>query len=162
MTDFWVSNASPLITLAAIDRLDIFAALNAEVRVPTTVLTEVGAGAAADRADDRVRESGRFVLVDDVPILTEVERWGLDPGEAQAVSQALETAAKGVILDDLAGRRCAQALGLRVIGTLGLIARAQRVGTIAEAAPVIAAVREAGLYLSEALVRAVLKELGEA
>jgi predicted nucleic acid-binding protein len=162
MTDFWVSNASPLITLAAIDRLDIFAALNAEVRVPTTVLTEVGAGAATDRADDRVRESGRFVLVDDVPILTQVERWGLDPGEAQAVSQALETAAKGVILDDLAGRRCAQALGLRVIGTLGLIARAKRVGVIAEAAPVIAAVREAGLYLSEALVRAVLKELGEA
>jgi hypothetical protein len=36
------------------------------------------------------------------------------------------------------------------------------VGTIAEAAPVIAAVREAVLYLSEALVRAVLKELGEA
>lgn len=162
MTDFWVSNASPLIALAAIDRLDIFAALNAEVRVPTTVLTEVGAGAAADRADDRVRESGRFVLVGDVPIVTEVVRWGLDPGEAQAVSQALETAAKGVILDDLAGRRCAQALGLRVIGTLGLIARAKRVGIVAEAAPVIAAVCEAGLYLSEALVRAVLKELGEA
>jgi predicted nucleic acid-binding protein len=84
MTDFWVSNASPLITLAAIDRLDIFAALYAEVRVPTTVLTEVGAGAAADRADDRVRKSGLFVIVDDVPIVTEVVRWGLDPGEAQA------------------------------------------------------------------------------
>jgi predicted nucleic acid-binding protein len=67
-----------------------------------------------------------------------------------------------VILDDLAGRRCAQALGLRVIGTLGLIARAKRVGVVAEAAPVITAVREAGLYLSEALARAVLKELGEA
>lgn len=26
MTDFWVSNASPLITLAAVHRLDIFAA----------------------------------------------------------------------------------------------------------------------------------------
>ncbi len=161
MTDFWVSNASPLITLAAIDRLDIFAALNTEVRVPATVLAEVGAGAVADRADDRVRQSGRFALVADVPIGAEVLRWGLDPGEAQAISQALETKAKGAILDDLAGRRCAQALGLRVIGTLGLIARAKRVGVIAEAAPVIAAVRDAGLYLSDELVRDVLKELGE-
>lgn len=74
MTDFWVSNASPLITLAAIDRLDIFAALNAEVRVPATVLAEVGAGAVADRADERVRQSGRFVLVDDVSIGAEVLR----------------------------------------------------------------------------------------
>jgi predicted nucleic acid-binding protein len=91
-----------------------------------------------------------------------VIRWGLDPGEAQAVSQAVKTAAAGAILDDLAGRRCAQALGLRVIGTIGLIARAKRVGLLAEAASVIAAVREAGLYVSDALVVAVLKELGEA
>jgi hypothetical protein len=162
MTDFWVSNASPLITLAAIDRLDLFAALKAEVHVPATVLDEVGAGASADRADERVRASGRFVFAPDVPITTEVVRWGLDPGEAQAVSQALAMSARGVILDDLAGRRCAQALGLRVIGTLGLIARAKRVGILTEAAPVIAAVRDAGLYVGEQLVRAVLAELGEA
>ncbi len=117
MSDAWISNASPLITLAAIDRLDLFAALKAEIRVPATVLNEVGAGASADRADDRVRASGRFVLVPDVAIETEVAHWGLDPGEAQAISQAIATAAKGVIQDDLAGRRCAQALGLRVIGT---------------------------------------------
>lgn len=48
-----------------------------------------------------------------------------------------------------------------MIGTLGLIARAKRVGILAEAAPVIAAVRGVGLYLSEALTRAVLNELGE-
>jgi uncharacterized protein len=120
VTDFWVSNASPLITLAAIDRLGVFAALNAEVRVPANVLTEVGAGTAADRADDRVRQSGRLALVNDVPIGDDVLRWGLDPGEAQAISQALETKAIGVILDDKAGRRCAQALGNRVIGTLGI------------------------------------------
>ena len=120
MAEFWISNASPLITLAAIDRLDLFAALHAEIRVPSTVLREVGAGASTDRADERVRESGRFIIVQDLPIAIEVTRWGLDPGEAQAVSQGLETAAKGVILDDLAGRRCAQALGLRVFGTVGL------------------------------------------
>ena len=162
MSDAWISNASPLITLAAIDRLDLFAALKAEVWVPATVLNEVGAGASADRADDRVRASGRFVLVPDVAIGTEVAHWGLDPGEAQAISQAIETAAKGVILDDLAGRRCAQALGLRIIRTLGLIARAKRVGILTEAAPVIMAVRDAGLYIGDALVRAVLAELGEA
>jgi predicted nucleic acid-binding protein len=49
-----------------------------------------------------------------------------------------------------------------VLLELGLIARAKRSGILTEAAPVIAAVRDAGLYIGEALVRAVLAELGEA
>ncbi len=57
---FWISNASPLITLTAIDRLDLFAALQAEVRVPATVLTEVAGSAGA------VKDSGLFVLAADV------------------------------------------------------------------------------------------------
>ncbi len=73
MSDAWISNASPLITLAAIDGLDLFAALKAELWVPATVLNEVGA--SADRADDRVRASGRFVLVPDVAIATEAAHW---------------------------------------------------------------------------------------
>ncbi|MEY4580581.1 MAG: hypothetical protein RL701_5284 [Pseudomonadota bacterium] len=162
MTDFRVSNASPLIVLAAIDRLDIFAALNAEVRVPATVLTEVGAGAAADRADDRVRQSGRFTLVDDVPISAEVLRWASIEGKLRRSRRRSQRMRRARSSTTLAARRCAQAIGLRLIGTLGLIARAKRVGIVAEAAPVIAAVREVGLYLSDELTRAVLKELGEA
>lgn len=162
MTDFWISNASPLITLTAVGRLDLFAALKCEIRVPLAVLEELRAGAAEDRADEAVRKAGKFVIVEDVAIPTNVDRWGLDPGEAQVVSQALTTGAKGVILDDLAGRRCAQSLGLSVIGTIGLIARATKLGIVPQAAPIISAVREAGLYLSETLVSAVLAELGEA
>lgn len=103
MTDFWISNASPLITLTAVGRLDLFAALKCEIRVPLAVLEELRAGATEDRTDEAVRKAGTFVIVEDVAIPTNVDRWGLDPEEAQVVSQVLTTGAKGVILDDLAG-----------------------------------------------------------
>ena len=64
-------------------------------------------------------------------------------------------------MDDLAGRRCAQALGLHVVGTIGLIARAKRAGILESAALTIAAVRNAGLYVSDLLVVEMLRELDE-
>jgi predicted nucleic acid-binding protein len=49
-------------------------------------------------------------------------------------------------------QRCAKAMGLRVIGTLGIVARAKRMGRIELAAPVIDRLRKSGLYVSEELV----------
>jgi predicted nucleic acid-binding protein len=161
MSDVWISNASPLITLAAVGRLDIFSALTGIVRVPSAVLAELSAGPMSDNAEESVRASARFVILPDVAIPADVDRWGLGTGEAQVIAQALASDANGVVLDDLAARRCAQSLDVRVIGTIGLIARAKQTGVIAQAAPIIAAVREAGLYLADTLVSEVLEKLGE-
>ena len=66
-----------------------------------------------------------------------------------------------MVLDDLEARRCAKAMGLRVVGTLGVVGRAKAMGRIAQAAPVIEHRSTTGLYVSDALVQHLLREIGE-
>jgi len=48
-----------------------------------------------------------------------------------------------------------------VIRTLGVVGRAKAMGRIAQAAPVIEHLRRTGLYVSDALVQYILREVGE-
>jgi len=73
--------------------------------------------------------------------------WDLEAGEASVVTAALAVPGSVAVLDDLAGRRCALALGLPVIGTLGLLLKANRQGEIPALEPALVALREAGLYV---------------
>jgi predicted nucleic acid-binding protein len=52
-------------------------------------------------------------------------------------------------------------LGIPVTGTVGIVALAKRRGLVSAAAPIFAALEEAGLFLSRALIRDVLSDLGE-
>lgn len=64
-----------------------------------------------------------------------------------------------MVIDDLEARRCAKTMGLRVIGTLGIIGRATASGLIQQVKPAIEHLRETGLYVSEELVRQILREV---
>lgn len=65
------------------------------------------------------------------------------------------------VLDDLAGRRCAAALRVPVIGTVGLVVRARRRGLIPTVRPILEEIRAAGLYLSDALIDQASRAVGE-
>ena len=85
----------------------------------------------------------------------------LDRGESAVLAVAIEGPDAQVVLDDLAARRCAQALGMQLQGTLGLILVAKSLGRVQEVRPILDSVRKAGLHVSERLVRAVLDQAGE-
>lgn len=55
----------------------------------------------------------------------------IDRGEREAIAIAQRLAADYVLMDERAGRKIATSLGLRVIGTLGLLGRADELGLIA-------------------------------
>lgn len=65
------------------------------------------------------------------------------------------------ILDDLEGRRCAAAIGVPYRGTLGLVLLARRRGKLVAARPVVTKLRDAGMYLSDAVVDSALALVGE-
>lgn len=48
-----------------------------------------------------------------------------------------------------------------MMGTVGLVALARQRGTLKAAAPVYKALRDAGLFVSPALLKAVLAQFGE-
>lgn len=61
-------------------------------------------------------------------------------------------------MDDGEARAAARVLGIAVIGTLGVVVLARLAGRIPSASSVLRALREAGFYLDDELVRRVLAE----
>ena len=158
----WVVNASPLIYLALLDRLDLVQQGAGEILVPPTVLQElrVKSDIAASKIEAATRSWLRCVAPRDRKIV-EVVALDLDAGEAEAIALAYERSADRTVIDDLAGRRYARRLGLPVIGTLGLLLAARLRGEIPSLKHEIERLRQAGFYAGEALIREVLQAAGE-
>jgi hypothetical protein len=81
-------------------------------------------------------------------------------GDTQVITHALVHGADRVVIDDLEVRRCAKAMGLRIIGTLCVVGRAKAMDKIAQAAPVIAHRRRTRLYVSDDLVQHLPRQVG--
>jgi predicted nucleic acid-binding protein len=157
----WVVNASPLILLGKIGNIDLLIGLTDSVIVPQSVADEVGAKSDGVPILEALAQNPRSCVVKNEIVSPDVLAWDLGAGETQVVANAQRYGADRVVLDDLEARRCAKAMGLRIIGTLGVVARAKRTGRIGLAAPVIDRLRKTGLYVSEELVARILTEVGE-
>lgn len=157
MPDPWVADASPLILLAKVEQIGL---LGPSILVPRAVLDEVLAGPPEDPAR-ALALAGAFDSCPSVSVPDPIREWGLGAGESEVLALALQRATTAV-LDDAQGRRCARALGVPAIGTLGLVVRAARAGQVPRAAPVLRDLRAAGLWLDDGLVTDVLRRaLGE-
>ncbi|AEA46517.1 hypothetical protein Arcve_0488 [Archaeoglobus veneficus SNP6] len=80
----------------------------------------------------------------------------VDEGEAEALALALELNLP-VLIDDGKGRRVAEKLGLKFIGSLGLLKIAKKRGIIVEVKPFIQKFLNKGYYLDERLIRRFLE-----
>lgn len=123
-----VSDSSPLILYAAIDRLDLLHEVYGDVVVPPAVWEEIvveGAGRVGSGGGSGPAWIGRRLLP--VPIPGESPIRGLDRGEAEAIALAQSySPTVSVILDDLRARRVAEDIGLRVTGSVGVLLAAKR------------------------------------
>jgi predicted nucleic acid-binding protein len=84
----------------------------------------------------------------------------VDAGEAEAIAVARARAAL-LVIDDDRGRRLALRLGVDVKGTLGILVLAKRSGLLERVRPVVEALPQRGVYVSQRLIDAVLRELSE-
>jgi len=66
-----------------------------------------------------------------------------------------------VLLDDAQARRVAERLGIRRIGTLGILRKAKKAGLIVELKVYIEQLRTNGIYIRPSLIDAVLRDVGE-
>lgn len=86
----------------------------------------------------------------------------LGDGETETICLALEAKAERVILDDLPARRLARSLGLRLVGTAGVLFMAKTSGHLAAIRPLLDALRAAGFRLRLDVYKEILKSAGEA
>jgi predicted nucleic acid-binding protein len=160
-----VVNASPLIVLSKVGRLDLLREprLDIDVVTPRAVLDEVLRGKPGDPAVTLVPEAvADWLRVVSTPPAPGVLRLGdLDPGETAVLSVALDHPGSEVVLDDHSARREATRLGIACIGTVGLVLTGHRVGTVPSVRDALRSLRAAGLYISDRLFRLALDQAGE-
>ena len=95
----------------------------------------------------------------DIPL--SILEWRLGPGESAVLALGLAHPNTHVIIDDLAGRKCADSLDIPVKGTLGLVLSAKQRGVIPAARPIIEDMMNSGLYLSKQVLNQALARVGE-
>jgi hypothetical protein len=159
----WVVDASPLIFLAKLDRLDLLRTGADQVVAPFAVFREIGEHSDdASGKIDAARRSWLSVRTVENRRLVDVLMADLDAGESEVIALALEAKADRVVLDDLDARRFAHRVGIERVGTLGLLLTAKLRGEIPSLRVEIDRLRQAGFRVSPALSQALLLEAGEA
>jgi hypothetical protein len=149
-----VSNSSPLIALARIERLDLVPAILESVLIPPAVAREIRPSIPVlpDWLQVRAPTTSPSVLT---------SRGRLGDGEREAIALALEIGADAILVDERAARRVAEAAGLNVIGTLGLLLEAKRAEHIGTVRVELDKLLETSFFLSKQLYDQLLRLAGE-
>jgi predicted nucleic acid-binding protein len=153
-----VSDTSPLLNLALIDRLDLLEAQFSSITVPTHVWTELTDGDAGVDALNVLHDKGflSIVEVEESELFTEIGH-KLDRGETAAICHAIEQDADLVLIDESDGRRIARRHDLTVTGVIGILLRGANSGDVALQTE-LDALRNAGFWISDRLYSKVLRE----
>ena len=157
-----VSNATPLIGLAKIGQLALLRELLGTILIPQAVYEEV-----VTRAPDRpgaieVRQATWIrVRIPADQAKVNYLRADLDPGEAEALILAEELNADLILLDEPKARLAAELLGLRFMGTVGVLLLAKRMGKITAIRPLLDELRAKKFHISERVYQAALSQAGE-
>ena len=157
-----ICNAGPIIALCVIGRIDLLRRLFEAVVVPQEVHREIVEG-GSEFAGLRVYERSHWVKAMRIskavdPLLATL----LDRGEAAVIELARELNPEFVLIDELKARKIARKIfGLKVIGSARILVEAKREGLLNNVSKELKAMREAGYWLSDAIVEAALRQAEE-
>ena len=160
-----VSDTSVLNYLARLGRSALLRDQFGHVVVPEAVLTELDSrpdlpGAGCVR--QAVAEGWMEIAAPENVAMVTLLREDLGFGESQAIVLAMEQAATCVLIDEAEGRQRATALGIPVVGTVGVLLRGKHDGAISQLAPVLRVlVEQHGFRLHPSIVAKVLAAAGE-
>jgi len=151
-----VSDASPLIILKKSEAIFILDNLFDSVLTSKSIQKELFRKEKeffSSLKTLKVTEPKNFDLVKALKLI-------VDEGEAETIALAMELNLP-LLIDDRKGRRLAEKLGLKFIGSLGLLKIAKEREIIFEVKPLIQNFLKKGYYLDEKLVRLFLESVGE-
>jgi predicted nucleic acid-binding protein len=158
-----VCNTSPISNLIQIDALSILGRLFARIITPPEVAIELDAGS---EILGLWRETPGADSIETVPaanqdLVRELSAT-LHAGESAAIALALQIPGSLLPIDEVAGRKTATRLGLRVVGTVGILIRAKERQLVERIEPCLQALRQkARFWLSDDLYDHALILAGE-
>jgi len=166
-----ISNATPLIYLARLGKLNLLKDLFGQIQVPPEVKTEtVDRGKAKAYSDAYIIEQAinEGWLIEDQLTAENVEKsealaqmTGIDTGEAQAMILARQRNEKTVLIDQSNARKVARQMGLNPRGTMFVILSAakRKLVTKEEAKKMLETLIEENFYISAKIYSETLKTI---
>jgi predicted nucleic acid-binding protein len=158
-----ISDASPILNLAVVGKLNLLPQLYKSVIVPQSVFEEVTQG-GKDRPGAMELTNAPWISV--LPCnnrhLFEELSTTLDIGEAEAIALAVEINADLLLIDEKKGRETARRYHVRVTGLLGVLLQAKRKGMLKEIRSVLdEMVVKANFRVSKELYEQIVVSAGE-
>ena len=156
-----ICNTSPLQYLHQLGLLNLLPDLAEKIIVPSAVFAEIEIGRenAVDLPDllnpnwIEIRQAKSLAIL---PPLID-----LGAGETEVLALALELPDAIAILDDLLARKAAERLGIKIIGTLGILLEAKRNNLILKISPILGELEKLRFRVSLQTREAVLKLASE-
>ena len=161
-----ISNASPLIFLAKIGKLDLLE--NYEIIIPKQVHEEIIKGKKIGRDDSYKIESlieKNKIKVDGTKINKEIDKLNLGEGEKATISLGIKKKVNIILLDERKARRVAKFYKLKYKlkprGTIGILLEAHKNKKISkeEIKELLQKLIKEGYRISEELIIGLLKEI---
>lgn len=119
------------------------------------------AGESLDDTASKLTTLSWINVVDVGQVPAAIAAWDLDAGETAVLTWATQQEGWTAVLDDGAARDCAIALGIPVLGTLGVIIRSKRQGIIPDARTLVDELFRRGIYLDRQIAEEALRLVGE-
>ncbi|SBT07303.1 conserved hypothetical protein [Candidatus Accumulibacter aalborgensis] len=158
-----VADSGPLIVFARTHSLDVLLAVAKRILVAPAVREEClfDRTRPGAKAIEQAFERGELTLsgdpemghlFDNIP--------NLNAGEKSALALALSIN-EAVLIDEKLGRVIARQRNIKVIGSVGILLLAKKIGKLAAVKPILDTWKRAGYHLSEDLIIAALDQAGE-
>lgn len=156
-----ISNTSPLFYLHQLGLIHLLPEIYGKIVVPVAVVVELEAGRdiGIEVPDLRSLDWVDIRSLETQPLLALADDLGA--GERELLGLAVSVPDALIILDDARARIHAVRLGMRLTGTLGVLLRAKREGTISSVAPLLEQLTTTGFRVSQETSEAVLRLAGE-
>jgi predicted nucleic acid-binding protein len=156
-----ITNTSPMLYLYRIGVLEWLPQLCDDIWIPQAVVDELQDGQRKGYDVPIPSAYSWLQVVEPQAVPSEWLALDLGAGELAVLAIALDHPQRVVLLDDGRPRRIAQAAGLTVWGTLKILLEAKLQGLTDLVTPHVDRLRDAGMWMSEAIRQRVLALAGE-
>lgn len=157
-----VADSSVLISLSNIGQLNLLKEMFSQVAIPKEVYEEVVTrGGDREGAKEVKGASWLKVLKVRDRSIVKLLRSSLDPGEAEVLALGFGKKFEYILVDEREARNMAKDLGMKVLGSIGVLIWGKRKGMIEEVKPLLKEMAESNFRISDELFSRVLKEVGE-
>jgi hypothetical protein len=153
------SNTTPFIALSSVQRLDLLPRLFQRIYVVEEVMAECRVGGHIFVPD--LAQFSWIQAVASTPVLHSNRLLELDKGEKHTLDMACKYSADWVLIDEKIGRNVAEYLGLKVVGTLGVLLKAKQTGLISSFRQCAAEMQSHGIYYHSLLINKLAVLVGE-